>query len=72
MKKVGVERVGSEGTESKTRPKYLSTIRGEDQESYGGDAMKAIVQGRYGAPQRVLELKQVDRPSVGDDDVLIH
>ena len=30
------------GTESKTRPKYLSTIPGEDQPGYGG-AMKAIV-----------------------------
>jgi len=33
--------------------------------------MKAIVQDGYGAPARVLELKEVDRPSVGDDDVLI-
>ena len=33
--------------------------------------MKAIVQNRYGEPQRVLELEEVDRPSVGDDDVLI-
>ena len=70
MKKVSVERVGSEGAESKTRPKYLSAIPGEDQPSYGG-AMKAIVQDRYGAPQRVLKVKEVDRPSVGDDDVLI-
>ena len=36
-----------------------------------GSAMKAIVQEGYGAPERVLELKEVDRPSVGDDDVLI-
>jgi NADPH:quinone reductase-like Zn-dependent oxidoreductase len=33
--------------------------------------MKAIVQGRYGAPERVLRLEEVDRPPVGDDDVLI-
>ena len=33
--------------------------------------MKAIVQEGYGAPQRVLKLEEVDRPSVGDDDVLI-
>ena len=33
--------------------------------------MKAIVQKRYGAPERVLKLEEVDRPSVGDDDVLI-
>ena len=35
------------------------------------NAMKAIVQDGYGAPERVLKLEQVDRPSVGDDDVLI-
>jgi NADPH:quinone reductase-like Zn-dependent oxidoreductase len=37
---------------------------------YGG-AMKAIVQEGYGAPERVLKLEEVDRPPVGDDDVLI-
>lgn len=33
--------------------------------------MKAIVQERYGAPERVLRLEETDRPTVGDDDVLI-
>jgi NADPH:quinone reductase-like Zn-dependent oxidoreductase len=33
--------------------------------------MKAIVQERYGAPERVLRLEEIDRPPVGDDDVLI-
>jgi NADPH:quinone reductase-like Zn-dependent oxidoreductase len=33
--------------------------------------MKAIVQERYGAPERVLRLDERDRPPVGDDDVLI-
>ncbi len=33
--------------------------------------MKAIVQDGYGAPERVLKLDEVDRPSVGDDDALI-
>lgn len=33
--------------------------------------MKAIVQHRYGPPERVLELATVERPAVGDDDVLI-
>ena len=33
--------------------------------------MKAIVQEGYGPPKRVLKLEEVDRPSVGDDDVLI-
>ena len=70
MKNVSVERVGSEDAESKTRPEYPSATPGEDQPSYGG-AMKAIVQEGYGAPERVLRLGEVDRPSVGDDDVLI-
>jgi hypothetical protein len=30
--------------------------------------MKAIVQEGYGAPQRVLKLEEIDRPSVRDDD----
>ena len=33
--------------------------------------MKAMVQEGYGAPERVLRLAEVDRPPVGDDDVLI-
>jgi NADPH:quinone reductase-like Zn-dependent oxidoreductase len=33
--------------------------------------MKAIVQGSYGPPERVLRLEDVERPPVGDDDVLI-
>ena len=33
--------------------------------------MKAIVQNGYGAPDQVLELAEVDRPQVGDEDVLI-
>jgi NADPH:quinone reductase-like Zn-dependent oxidoreductase len=33
--------------------------------------MKAIVQESYGPPERVLRLAEVDRPPVGDDDVLI-
>ena len=33
--------------------------------------MTAIVQKRYGLPERVLTLDEVDRPAVGDDDVLI-
>ncbi len=33
--------------------------------------MKAIVQNKYGEPQRVLRLEEIDRPTVGDDDVLI-
>jgi NADPH:quinone reductase-like Zn-dependent oxidoreductase len=33
--------------------------------------MKAIVQERYGAPQQVLLLKEVDRPQAGADGVLV-
>jgi NADPH:quinone reductase-like Zn-dependent oxidoreductase len=33
--------------------------------------MKAIVQDSYGPPERVLRPADVDRPPVGDDDVLI-
>jgi NADPH:quinone reductase-like Zn-dependent oxidoreductase len=34
------------------------------------DTMKAIVQDTYGPPD-VLELREIDRPAVGDDDVLV-
>ena len=67
MAKVSLEKVGGE---SKTGPKYLSTLPAEDQPAYAG-SMKAIVQDSYGAPERVLKLAEVDRPPVGDDDVLI-
>jgi NADPH:quinone reductase-like Zn-dependent oxidoreductase len=33
--------------------------------------MKAVVQERYGAPERVLRLEEINPPSVGEDDVLI-
>jgi NADPH:quinone reductase-like Zn-dependent oxidoreductase len=33
--------------------------------------MKAVVQEGYGAPERVLKLEEIDRPSVGEEDVLI-
>jgi NADPH:quinone reductase-like Zn-dependent oxidoreductase len=33
--------------------------------------MKAVVQVGYGPPQRVLQVSEVDRPPVGDDDVLV-
>ena len=36
-----------------------------------GSAMQAIVQDGYGAPERALRLEEVDRPLVGNDDVLI-
>jgi len=33
--------------------------------------MKAIVQDRYGSPGDVLQLKEIDKPVIGDDDVLV-
>ena len=36
-----------------------------------GETMQAIVQHKYGAPETVLELQRVERPVVGDGDVLI-
>ena len=33
--------------------------------------MKAIVQTKYGSPDEVLDLRQVDKPVTGDDEVLI-
>src|SRR5918995_587455 len=35
------------------------------------NTMKAIVQQGYGRPEQVLELATLERPAVGDDDVLI-
>ena len=34
-------------------------------------SMKAIVQRGYGVPDRVLGLEELERPQVGDDDVLV-
>ena len=33
--------------------------------------MKAIAQDKYGSPD-VLELRDIDKPEIGDDDVLLH
>jgi NADPH:quinone reductase-like Zn-dependent oxidoreductase len=70
MSKASVERVDSAGVESKDKSEYLSEYLEEDQSNYKR-TMKAIVQKSYGAPKRVLEMKEVERPQVGDDNVLI-
>lgn len=36
-----------------------------------GSSMKAIVQDRYGEPGAVLELQEIDKPVVKDDEVLV-
>ena len=33
--------------------------------------MKAIVQDKFGQPEDVLEIKEIDRPVIGEDDVLV-
>ncbi len=33
--------------------------------------MKAIVQDKYGSPDAVLELREIDKPVIGDDEVLV-
>jgi NADPH:quinone reductase-like Zn-dependent oxidoreductase len=33
--------------------------------------MRAIVQERYGPPEEVLELREIDRPTIGNDEVLV-
>ncbi len=33
--------------------------------------VQAIVQDRYGSPDEVLELRDIEQPAVGDDDVLV-
>ncbi len=36
-----------------------------------GEMVKAIVQDKYGSPDDVLKLREIDKPAVGDDDVLV-
>ena len=36
-----------------------------------GKTMKAIAQDEYGAPEDVLELREMEMPTVGDDEVLV-
>lgn len=34
-------------------------------------SMRAVVQNRYGSPDSVLQIREVDIPQVGDDEVLV-
>ncbi len=70
MKNVSVERAQIGGAESQTKSQSASTIPVENRPGHGSP-MKAVVQDGYGAPQRVLKLGEAERPSVGDDDVLV-
>ena len=33
--------------------------------------MKAVVQDKYGSPDDVLQLREIDKPAVDDDEVLV-
>jgi len=57
------------------RAKYLAIVTGESLERGGPvsvsvDSMRAVVQHSYGSPD-VLELAEVPRPEVADDEVLV-
>ena len=67
------DRKSNEGTIKHLEGEVVKTVEmGTDsKDRKRSKKMKAIVQDGYGAPQRVLKLEEVDRPPVGDDDVLI-
>jgi NADPH:quinone reductase-like Zn-dependent oxidoreductase len=49
----------------------MAKRRYEMNSNKGGILMKAIVQDEYGSPDDVLELKDIDKPVVKDDEVLV-
>ena len=53
------------GTEQSIRPTQARHVMAE------GTTMKAIVQDKYGEAEDVLRLEEIDRPVVGDDEVLL-
>ncbi|MGZ3673230.1 MAG: NAD(P)-dependent alcohol dehydrogenase, partial [Ktedonobacterales bacterium] len=46
-------------------------IQDDSPPARGTEMMKAIVQHKYGAPQAVLELQDIAKPVVKDDEVLV-
>ena len=54
-----------------SRRRARGTRRTKDMTTPRTPTMKAVVQHEYGTPEQVLELVEVDRPAVGDDDVLV-
>jgi NADPH:quinone reductase-like Zn-dependent oxidoreductase len=50
----------------------LDNLRGPPAVTGGGRTMRAVVQDGYGpAPEDVLRLAKIDRPTIGDDEVLV-
>src|SRR4051812_22094855 len=50
----------------------LDNLRPPPPPTAGGKTMRAVVQDRYGAaPEDVLRLARIDRPTIGDDEVLV-
>jgi NADPH:quinone reductase-like Zn-dependent oxidoreductase len=53
------------GTEHDIRPAAPRHV------AAGTTTMKAIVQDSYGEAENVLRLEEIDRPAIGDDEVLL-
>jgi len=50
----------------------LGTLRAPPPMGVGKRAMSSIVQDRYGpAPEDVLQLREINPPTIGDDDILV-
>ncbi len=62
----------NESTEAKQGRANVGVVGGGSKPATGQTkTMKAIVQSKYGAPRDVLELRQIDRPVINDDEVLV-
>ena len=50
----------------------LEPLRGPPAPDTGGQTMKAVVQSHYNpAPENLFRVAQIDRPAIGDDEVLV-